>query len=357
MAKPKKSGFVYRKRDPDIVKRFATRRGGGFDSIFKPSIDVWRPKEGDNDIRILPPTWDNAEHYGYQIWVHYGIGPNEGTYLCPARMVNKRCPICDAMREARANSDEEEEKQLKPSERFVVYVVDRNADKKEAMRARAFSMSWTMDRDINALRVMKKTGEVLDIDDPNEGFDISFGRTGTTPTNTKYIGTQISREATPISDDDEEQEEVLEYITQNPIPDTFNFYSADYLEKLLTGKVEDKDEDLDQEEARDREAEEENEGREARRSLRTKRDVEEEEEEERPMRRKAKAEEEEDDEPWDDDDEANDEAEEEEERPTRRAASNGRKPRVRDDDDEEEERPLRRAKREERPTRRIERRR
>src|ERR1700693_6132381 len=92
----KRSGFSYTPRDPDKVKERAEQTGSRFDSPFIDRFDTFRPKVGDNLIRILPPTWDDHDHYGFDIWVHSYIGPDNGTYLCLNKMQNKPCPICKA---------------------------------------------------------------------------------------------------------------------------------------------------------------------------------------------------------------------------------------------------------------------
>lgn len=83
--KSKAKGFQYKPRTADQVKGRATRKSSRYDSIFKQGFDSYRPKQGDNLIRYLPPTWDDADHYGYTAFVHRGIGPDNATYLCPDR--------------------------------------------------------------------------------------------------------------------------------------------------------------------------------------------------------------------------------------------------------------------------------
>jgi hypothetical protein len=238
------SGFKYRPRDSESVQKRAEQQGGQFDSIWKDGIDRWRPKDGENVIRILPPTWEDHDHYGFDIWIHGYVGPDKSTYLCPQKMNNEACPICKAARDAKAAGEDDEAKQLTARRQVAVWIIDRDD---ENPMPKLFAMSWSMDRDIAALCHNKRTGKVLLIDHPDEGYDISFSRTGK-GLNTRYIGMAIDREPSPIADSEDDQEKILDYIQENSIPDLLNFYDTDYLEKVIEGGTDERDEDLDEDE-------------------------------------------------------------------------------------------------------------
>lgn len=246
--KSRGSSFKYHERDSDAVRKRAEQKGGKFDSILKSGFDSWRPADGENVIRILPPTWDEHDHYGYDIWVHSYVGPDKSTYLCPQKMLNKPCPICKAQREAHNAGEEEDAKQLQPTRRVAVWLLDRDADRPMPV---LWTMSWSQDRDIAALCQNKRTGKVLLIDHPNHGYDILFSRTGK-GLNTRYVGLAVDREETAALEDEDELEKVLEYIQENPIPDTLNFYDEAYLANVIEGTIEGKDEDLEDDDSKDR---------------------------------------------------------------------------------------------------------
>jgi hypothetical protein len=243
--KSKRSGFVYKPRTAEQVKGRATRKSGLYDSIFKQGFDTYRPKQGDNLIRYLPPTWDDSDHYGYTAFVHRNIGPDNATYLCPRKMLNKPCPICEAQKEAKDAGESEEATALNTAERIISWVIDRDADDPE--KPLLYDTSWTQDRDIVSLCVNERSGEILMIDHPDKGYDVTIKRTGT-GMRTKYYGYAISRDDCPIHDSEKVQDEILEYVKDNPVPDTLNFYDYDYLSGVLSGKVSAKDEALDRDE-------------------------------------------------------------------------------------------------------------
>lgn len=237
----KKAGFVYKPRTADQIKDRANRKVGNYDSIFKQGYDTFTARTGDNLVRYIPPTWDDSDHYGFTIFVHNNIGPDNATYLCPRKMLNKPCAICEAAKEAKDAGENEEAKALGTSERVVSWILDREGDDPE--KPVLWSQSWTQDRDVSSLCVNERTGEVLMIDHPDKGFDVSFKRTGT-GLKTKYYGWQVDRNDSVLHENEKVQDEILDYVRENPVPDALNFYDYDYLKGVLSGAVEAKDKDI-----------------------------------------------------------------------------------------------------------------
>lgn len=231
--------FKYRKRDADETRKRAKNQGGSFHRIFNPKIKDFRMKNGEYRLRILPPTWEDAKHYGYDVWVHRNIGPDQGTYVCPSKMYKKPCPVCEE--HARAIRDKEDQdyiKSLKPTNVVGMYIIDRDQEKEGPL---LMSMPWTMDRDFSALAEDKKTREVLPIDDPEDGYDISFGREGK-GRQVRYIGLQVDRRPSALADDEETAARWLKYIQKRPIPDMVVSETYDELKEILEGTPAPKDE-------------------------------------------------------------------------------------------------------------------
>ena len=375
-----KSKYEYRPRDPGEVRRRAERSSQSYDSIFKEGFDTYKPKVGDNTIRFLPPTWDDPKHYAYTIFVHNNVGPGRGgAYLC-RKMIDKSCPICDAQMQAQRHGEEEDANQLRATERAAVYLLDR---KENQPTPRLYNMPRSTDKDICALVYNKNRGTALYLDNPDEGFDVSFQREGNDK-HTKYRAFQIDVESTPISDDTKTRDKIMTIVEENPIPTVLNFFSEEYLQGLLSGTVDDQREDRDPapadeddeddeplETKRDRKRESDEEEREARLSAksasksakkRPRDEVEDEDEDNvedeapRKKRKVATVEDYDDDDLETEDDEADeddgeDEADEEpEERPRGKVrAKNGGREDAEDEDDADEEKPRRKpAQREQR---------
>src|SRR5688572_21415076 len=60
-----RGGRTYSHHKQENVRRHSDQTGGSGESVFKSGYDTWRAKDGENAIRVLPPTWENYEHYGY----------------------------------------------------------------------------------------------------------------------------------------------------------------------------------------------------------------------------------------------------------------------------------------------------
>jgi hypothetical protein len=94
------------------------------------------------------------------------------------------------------------------------------------------------------LIVDKRSGEVLAIDDPENGYDIEFSRTGKQLT-TKYIGMQIARRESELGDS-----KWLDYAVDTPIPEQLAYFDYDHIAKVFGGQTSKKDEDLDDKQER-----------------------------------------------------------------------------------------------------------
>jgi hypothetical protein len=215
------------------VRRRGEQTGGSFDSFFKEGVTRYSPPRGDNAVRFLPPTWEDAEHYGHDIWVHYGIGADKGSYLCLKKMKDKPCPICDAANEMKAEGGKEAEagKRISAKQRVLTYVIDRN---ERRPKLAVWAMPWTVDKDVSLASQNKKTGEVLNIVNAKKGYDVFFRLEGQ-KLNTKYSGVSIDRDPSPLSDDKREAEEWLAEAEERPLPKLLKFYDADYLQEVVDG--------------------------------------------------------------------------------------------------------------------------
>jgi hypothetical protein len=230
-------GFVYRGnlRTPEDVARRAKHSSGLYDSAILDGFTVFKPKEGENIIRILPFTWQDVDKWGASweiiVAVHNNIGPDRGTFICLDKMQDESCPVCEARRSA---VDDEERYALAPNERALCWLIDRNDEK-------AGPQWWLMPikkvfKVINARSTDKKSGALLLVDDPEEGYDIYFTREGTGKT-TDYTGVEIDRDPTPPSENAATQAKWLAYVQEHPLPDILNFQDHDYIEKVLMGRV------------------------------------------------------------------------------------------------------------------------
>lgn len=234
--------FRYTQRSAKDIRERANKRSGDFDSIFKREFKVFKVKEGKNMIRILPPTWADAKHYGYDIWVNYSIGIDNQAYLSLGKMRDEPDPIAEAKKQAERDGDKKLAKALAPRERVLMWVLDRNAEEEGPQ---LWPAPVTLDKDLAKVTYDEDTKELIFIDEPNEGTDVRFYREGT-GLNTTYDPLKIKLMApSPIHEDSTIQKEWLDYIKAHPLPECLQFYDYDHINNVFGGQVAVRDEDED----------------------------------------------------------------------------------------------------------------
>lgn len=229
-----KNKFVYKTRDKAQLEKQATRKGNVYDGAFQSKFKVVGTKPGKSyRFRIMPPTWESAEHFAYDVFVHKQIGADNARFVCLQKHGGNPCPPCEEEAELKREGQKDEAYQIKAKANSAMWVVDRDH---EDLGPQIWAPSWMVNRDICAVSIDPETNEALWIDDPENGYDISFKveQDGVYP---KVIGLQVSRRSTPLSNDPAQAEKWLAYITEHPIPDTLDIKEYEYIAKVLSGKV------------------------------------------------------------------------------------------------------------------------
>jgi hypothetical protein len=343
--------FKYRGggRTSEHVSKRSKESSGSYDSYLTPGIQRYKPREGENRIRIMPPPdfgetpkgkirqkkYEQKWGPGWEIMtqLHRNVGADNGTYLCLAKMRDEECPVCDA----KPDMDEDEADEMRLQKRPFCWVIDRDNEKAGPM---VWDMPMGVFRDINTRSLDRRSGAVIKVDHPTNGFDIMFTREGTDK-KTKYIGVEVERDPSPLTENERKMERWLDYINTNPLPSVLNFYDPEHIGKMLHGMakrkpVEEDEEEDEEEETTTRRRKKKPAGR--RRPADDDEEVEEEEDEEeetttrRKKKRRPVADEDEEEEDLDEVEE--DEEEEEEDAPPKKRKK--RRP-VADEDEEEEE--------------------
>ena len=247
MAERNKNSFRFKGRDrsKDDVKRASEASFRDYDSIYVEGTRTFAPKEGDYTLRILPvPDTASSEQndFAYPVYVHYGIGADNQTYLCNQKMLNKGCPICIERTNIQKKATEEELKELAPKGRLFVYVINRDSEEDGPL---VWSAPRSMIIELRKLCYDKRTDEALFIDDHEEGYDIFFSKTGT-GLHTKYSGLKIDRNSTSLSENEKMQELWLEHITEYPLTDVLNYYSFEHINRVFSGSAPQEDEQTEQ---------------------------------------------------------------------------------------------------------------
>lgn len=235
----RRSRYEYKGRTAEDVRRHATQKTTSFDNYLDSSIPSFKPKEGLNVIRFMPPTFGDEISYVYEIHAHYDIGPDHGAYVCMQKMFNKPCAVCDE----RGKFSEAEQKDLRPRKRYLAWIIDRAA---ERTGPQFWDLSPTMDKDISA-QCLDRHGKITLIDDPENGHDVEFMRSGTR-LDTDYTGHKIDRDSSPLHDDEKIQDRWMNFVIDHPLDKMIILPDYDYVAKVFAGQVEARDKDLDEDE-------------------------------------------------------------------------------------------------------------
>lgn len=241
--------FRYQPLSKENLRARANAKSGDFDSIIKPKYKVYKMRDGKNLVRILPPTWDNPEHYAFDLFINYSIGVDNQSYLSLSKMKGEKDPLAEAKREAERAGDKVLAKALNPRKRPAMWVIDRQ-DEDEGPQIMLCPM--TLDTAIVNLSFDAEeggTGEIINIIDPDTGCDVRFFKEGT-GLKTDYDASKIRiMKPSPLHEDEGVINDWLEYIDQNPIPDCLQFYDYDHINFVFDGSAgwQERDEDADSE--------------------------------------------------------------------------------------------------------------
>jgi hypothetical protein len=219
--------FKYRIRATENWEARANQSGSDYEGFIKDEYRTYTPVGGENHVRILPPSpmWENANHYGCDVWVHYGVGPERASIICLYKMKGEACPICEERVRAERAHDEDLARDLKPSRRVLAFILNR---KDEGQGVLAWAMPYTIDRDINKACKDRSTGEYYHVDDPENGYDIYFDRDGEGLT-TKYSGVSLARRPSAIP------QKYWDWLDDKPLPEVLRWRDYAEVKRLYEG--------------------------------------------------------------------------------------------------------------------------
>lgn len=219
--------FQYKMRSKEQWEARANSGGGDFESWLKDEYRSFTPIAGENCVRILPPSplWDNPPHYGMDVWVHYGVGPDKASVICLFRMRKGNCPICEERARQERAGDDEMARELRATKRTLVFIINR---KDEGQGMLAWGMAKTLDDAIVKIARDRATGEFYFIDDPTDGYDIYFDKTGERLM-TKYTGAALAKRSSPVP------QQALDWLETHSVPDALRWRSYEEVQRLFVG--------------------------------------------------------------------------------------------------------------------------
>jgi len=143
--------------------------------IEKGNRRYWTPDEGRNEIRIMPPPADHDEYFS-KAGFHYQVGPDNRMFPCPklggARRTCFLCSVSDKLKKSDDADDVAEGKELQPTKRYLMSVVDVTAPKD---RFQVWTAGVKAFAEINYYFADPEWGDVSDLE---EGYNFVINRKG-----------------------------------------------------------------------------------------------------------------------------------------------------------------------------------
>ena len=228
--------YEYKRRTKEETEQAKNLRGSKYPWI-EGLFPIYIPKEKDNHCRILPPTWENPQHFAYLVKIHYGIGVDNGQYLCRAEHLHEPCFPCEEREAAYAADDKEYGNSLWANPGFLCWVEDKKDPSCKTGKL------WRIPDSVNTELINQskdpKTGEYLAIDDPEAGYDVYFDtapkifpdkKSGKTKTANMPTGLKIARDSSAISP------EMLQFVLDHPLDKILKFESYNHIKEVMEGK-------------------------------------------------------------------------------------------------------------------------
>lgn len=181
-------------------KAFDERTRSGVDYL-KTDLPQFNPKDGDNAIRIVPPLADDTTN-GLGVWgldVRVVFMAGHGYFVVEigkggTTPLTKK--FADLEREVR-KQDPEEARQFRGSRRTVMFILDLNSGTVNEGALKIWPSAATLVDDFVRASKNKRTGELIEIEDPAEGRPIFFEKVGS-GRSTKYQGVQVDQSPLPL---------------------------------------------------------------------------------------------------------------------------------------------------------------
>lgn len=219
---------------------------GKFGNFFKKdeNIRLWKCNEGEHQIDIIPfEVGDNYPTENYpnlrprdlvywlDLWVHYKVGPNENSVVCPASNYGLACPICEHVNDLRRAEDPDDDliMEHKSKRRSIYNIVCMDSDAEEDKGIQIWDVSHRyMEKHIAKRAKKPREGGFVAFAHPDEGKQVFFERTGMGMTSTDYSNHQFLDRDYKISDETLDQAHQLDMI--------INILSYDELYYAFWGK-------------------------------------------------------------------------------------------------------------------------
>ena len=159
-------------------------------------VELFKPKNGENMIRVLPPQ--EGEEFlkttGYEVRKYYVANK---TWVSPKTFgKSTKDPFFDYWMENREKSEDINEN-FRPTTRRLWFILDLNDE--EAGKLSLWEAPMKLSKEIIARTQHRRTGELINFDDPEDGVVIFFHKEGEKLA-TEYTRVELSDEKFPLDE-------------------------------------------------------------------------------------------------------------------------------------------------------------
>ena len=235
----------------DAMKQFEENTGGNRGAGFFDFVDVavlgelgfqeYKSTFGDNFIDILDPNKGEG-FFWKEVFIHSNVGKERRTFVCPNKMFNEPCPMCEEIQRIydRGEKNEGTKKllsKLYAKPRYLLFVIDTSSEDSIASGVKWYDAPPIVISSITAACKNKRTGEHTDPTHPTNGKGISFEKvkTGSENYDVKYQGFALETRV-PIQDSWKDLPSFDEFLLHSTYKEIDTHYSG----VLATTPVEEK---------------------------------------------------------------------------------------------------------------------
>lgn len=181
------------KSNSETREKYQNFRTANMFAYLNTTLEIFYPKEGKNAVRIVPKLADDHEQvglWGMDVWTYY---LNNQGWLAPNTFDKSLPDPVMALYNVKRVEDPDFARSISPLKRTIMFVLDVDDGSKLKVWP---APAMLVDTFVPLLKI-DRTGEMIALEDPEEGRVVFFIRQGT-GRSTKYVSPQLGTEPCPL---------------------------------------------------------------------------------------------------------------------------------------------------------------
>ena len=229
--------YNYKPRNADAVKQQAAGESSKFTAYIKPIVPIWKRTKDLHRLRIVYPTYEGEQTtFGYKVIVHKSVGPDNKVFACLRANLGQPDPVEEDLEDARRRGRDREDWAYaqRPQEAFPTYIIDRD---EEHLGIQIAPFTAKQNQDLNQSCIDPATGAVINIDDPENGYDVEVeveeqeGRKS--GDKFKILKFYPMQDPSYMFEDEKMQDRWVKFINENPLDKQIVYEDYDTIKDAL----------------------------------------------------------------------------------------------------------------------------